>query len=108
MTPHVVGKIEVRNLDAFNRPQYESSTRGHDERREHLSRRIQHGRAQAIGIAFSAPPGKFPERLIARPPNRGDTLKLGPILVAVATKLSVKTMGVDYVRSLRLKVFGRK
>ena len=56
-------------------------------------------------LVFRTRRGKPPQRLIARPPNRGDTLKSGPVLVAVVTKLFVKTLRVDYVMSLRLKRF---
>src|ERR1022692_262436 len=85
MAPQGIGKIEVRYLDTFNRPQYESPAPGHHEGRHYLSHRIQQGGVQAVWLAFRTPPGKSRERVIARPPNRGDTLKPGPVLVAVVT-----------------------
>jgi hypothetical protein len=59
-------------------------------------------------LVFRTCRGKPAQRLIARPPNRGDTLKAGPVLVAVVTKLFVKTLRVDYVKCLRLKRFDLK
>src|SRR6266853_1407702 len=108
MTPQRVGKIEVCYLDAFNRPQYESPAPRQHEGRQQLSHRIQQSGAQAIGLAFRTCRGKLPQRLIARPPNRGDTLKSAPVLVAVVTKFLVETPRVDYVMRLRLKRFDGK
>ena len=105
MAPQCVGKIEVCYLDTFNRPQYESPVPSHHEGRQQLSHRIQQGGALAMWLAFGTRPGKLPQRLIARPPNRGDTPKPGAVLIAIVTKLFVKTLRLDYVMCPRLKRF---
>src|ERR1700730_1669307 len=105
MAPQRVGKIEACHLDPFDRPQYESPAPRHHEGRQHLRHRIQQSGTQATWLVFRTRRRKPPQRLIARPPNRGDTLKSGPVLVAVVTKLLVKTLRVDYLMCLRLKRF---
>ncbi len=105
MAPQRVGKIEVCYRDAFNRSQYESPAPRHHEGRQQLRHRIQQSGAQAMRLVLRRCRGKPAQRLIARPPNRGDTLKSGPVLVAVVTKLLVKTPRVDYFMRLRLKRF---
>src|ERR1700730_17983198 len=105
MAPQRVGKIEVCYLDTFNRLQYESPAPLHHEACQQLRHRIQQSGAQTVRLVFRTRRGKPPQRLIARPPNRGDTLKSGPVLVAVVPKLLVKTLRVDYVMCLRLKGF---
>src|ERR1700680_2402209 len=92
MAPQRVGKIEVCYLDTFNRLQYESPAPRHHEGRQQLRHRIQQSGAQTMLLVFRTRRGKPPQRLIARPPNRGHTLKSGPVLVAVVPKFFVKTL----------------
>src|ERR1700730_16071938 len=105
MAPQRVGKIEVCYLDTFNRLQYESPAPRHHEGCQQLRHRIQQSGAQTVWLVFRTRRGKPPQRLIARPPNRGHTLKSGPVLVAVVPKFFVKTLTADYVMGLRLKGF---
>ena len=110
VTPQRIGEIDVRYFDFLNRSQYEGLALLHDEGRQQLRHGIQQARVQVmwLDLPVLARHGKSAQGLIARPPNRGNILKAGPVLVAVFTQCFVKLFRVDHGMRLRLEGFDRK